>query len=163
MIFVLTVAATVMSCNRKTVYDRYQPVAQEGWNKDDTLVFTVRPVKQGGVFKEEVGLRTTGDYPFMGLCLIVEQTVLPSAVTRCDTLNCRLTSDDGNVKGRGVSCYQYRFHLTNITLADGDSLCVRIRHNMRRETLPGITDVGMRIYFEEGGVRREEGGGRREE
>ena len=156
MIFVLTVAATVMSCNRKTVYDRYQPVAQEGWNKDDTLVFTVRPVKQGGVFKEEVGLRTTGDYPFMGLCLIVEQTVLPSAVTRYDTLNCRLTSDDGNIKGRGVSCYQYRFHLTNITLADGDSLCVRIRHNMRRETMPGITDVGMRIYFEDGGVRREE-------
>ena len=152
----LTVAATVMSCNRKTVYDHYQPVAQEGWNKDDTLTFTVRPLAKGGVFKEEIGLRTTGDYPFMGLCLIVEQTVLPSDVTRCDTLRCSLTGDDGNVKGRGLSCYQYRFHLTNITLADGDSLRVRIRHNMRRENLPGITDVGIRMKSEEFRVMSEE-------
>lgn len=149
IIFLLTVAATLLSCNRKTVYDHYQPLEHGEWNKDDTLVFDIRPVTQGGVYKEEVGLRTTGDYPFTGLSLIVEQTVLPAKVTRCDTLRCRLAGEDGSIKGRGVGCYQYRFHLTNVTLADGDSLNVRIRHNMRRENLPGITDVGMKVKSEE--------------
>lgn len=144
-IAILTVATALLSCNRKTVYDRYEPTPLAGWEKNDTLSFYISPVDEGGVYKEEVGLRINGTYPFTGLCLIVEQTVLPISVTRSDTLNCRLISDNGKVKGRGVSCYQYKFHLTNITLCKGDSMHIRVRHNMKREILPGISDVGIRL------------------
>lgn len=150
----LTVAAAMMSCNRKTVYDRYESTPVEGWERNDTLTFLIEPAENEKhkernitqtVYKEEVGLRINSTYPFMSLSLIVEQTALPSCVTRNDTLNCRLVSADGRVKGRGVNCYQYLFHLTDITLAQDDSLCIRIRHNMKRETLPGISDVGIRL------------------
>ena len=142
---ILTVAMTMVSCNRKTVYDRYLPTSDDGWEKCDTLTFCIPAVKENGTYKEEIGLRITDSYPFTKLCLIVEQTVMPAEVTRCDTLYCRLIDDDGKVKGRGLSHYQYKFHLTSIALAQGDSLCVNIRHNMRREILPGISDVGMRL------------------
>lgn len=145
----LTVATAMVSCNRKTVFDRYEPTPIEGWEKDDTLAFNVKPIAKGGIYKEEVGLRINSTYPFTGLCLIVEQTVFPDNVTRCDTLNCRLTGADGKVKGRGVGSYQYSFHLTNVTLTKDDSLHIRIRHHMRREILPGISDVGIRLVHEQ--------------
>lgn len=140
------------SCDRKTVYDRYEPVPADGWEKNDTLTFCVRPALHGKAddsesitYKEEVGLRINSHYPFTGLSLIVEQTAMPADVTRNDTLNCRLINNDGKMKGRGVSNYQYSFHLTNITLAKGDSLRIRIRHNMKQEMLPGISDVGIKL------------------
>lgn len=133
------------SCNRKIVFDRYQSTDIEGWEKNDTLIFCVPPVAEAGVYKEEVGLRINAAYPFTGLSLVVEQTLHPANVTRRDTLNCRLITDKGSVKGRGVVSYQYAFHLTNITLVPNDSLTVRIHHNMRREILPGISDVGIRL------------------
>ena len=64
---------------------------------------------------------------------------------RSDTLSCKLVDADGTVQGEGVSFYQYRFHLCNMKLTQGDSLRVSIRHNMKREILPGIADVGVTL------------------
>lgn len=142
---VLTVAAAVMSCNRKTVFYHYEHTPVAGWEKNDTLTFDIGPVPGAGGYREEIGLRINGSYPFTGLCLIVEQTIYPSGVSMSDTLNCRLIEADGTVKGRGVSFYQYKFHLTDVSLERGDSLHVCVRHNMKREILPGISDVGLRV------------------
>lgn len=140
-----TVAAAVMSCNRKTVFYKYGHTPIAGWEKNDTLTFDVSPVPADGCYREEIGLRINGAYPFTGLCLIVSQTIIPDNITLNDTLNCRLFSDDGTVKGRGVSWYQYKFHLTDVRLRRGDSLHICVRHNMKREILPGISDVGVRL------------------
>lgn len=141
----ITVATAVLSCNRKTIYDHYEPTPISGWEKNDTLIFDISPVEADGNYKQEIGLRINGVYPFTKLCLIIDQTILPANMTLSDTLYCRLFSDDGTVKGRGVSWYQYKFHLTDVRLTRGDSLHIRIRHNMRREILPGISDVGIRM------------------
>ncbi len=142
---VLTVAAAMASCNRNTVFYRYDHTPVAGWEKNDTLTFDVSPVPRAGSYREEIGLRINGSYPFTGLCLIVEQTIYPSGVSVSDTLNCRLIDADGTVRGRGVSYYQYSFHLTDMRLEQGDSLHVCVRHNMKREILPGISDIGLRV------------------
>ena len=49
------------------------------------------------------------------------------------------------MKGHGISTYQYNFHLTTLTLNEGDSLHIAVRHNMKREILPGISDIGIRL------------------
>lgn len=145
LIVLITVATAMMSCNRKTVYAHYEPTPMAGWENSDTLTFTTNPMETDGNYKEEIGVRISGAYPFTKLCLIIDQTIMPAGITLSDTLFCRLFSDDGTVKGRGVSRYQYRFHLTDIRLNQGDSLCVSIRHNMRREILPGISDIGVSL------------------
>ena len=77
--------------------------------------------------------------------IIVKQTTLPSGVSRTDTLSCTLADEDGNILGKGVNYYQHVFPLTNISLSEGESVVIAIRHNMIRETLPGIADVGIRL------------------
>lgn len=45
----------------------------------------------------EMGVRINGEYPFIALTLIVEQTVLPKGTIMRDTVNCRfLTNKGGN-------------------------------------------------------------------
>lgn len=141
----LTVAATLGSCDRNVVFDRYVPVSSEGWMREDTLSFGLRPVGSGGDYVEEIGLRANGRYPFANLTMVVVQTVHPSKATYTDTLSVRLVDEAGETMGRGVSVYQFRFPLRCVNLAPGDSLDVHIHHAMKRETLEGIVDVGMRV------------------
>ena len=48
----------------------------------------------------------------------------------------------GNSMGVGMSYYQFRFPIRELPLHRADSVVVKIRHDMKREILPGISDVG---------------------
>ena len=75
----------------------------------------------------------------------MEQEIRPQHLLRTDTLNCRLIDKNGTVKGRGLSYYQYNLHLTTLRLNAGDTLNIRVRHFMKRENLPGIANIGVRL------------------
>ena len=138
-------AVLFTACTGHTVYHHYEPVTMTGWEKNDTVVFLVPPITADGVYQRQVGLRINSDYPFMGLTLIVEQMVLPDMELRSDTLSCDIIDEHGHPYGNGVSRYQYLFPLPAVPLDSGQSLRITIRHDMRREILPGITDIGVEL------------------
>ncbi|WP_253952404.1 gliding motility lipoprotein GldH [Xylanibacter muris] len=142
---VITVAAALMSCNRNTVYDHYEHTPLKGWERMDTLMFGIGPMASAARYNQEIGIRISGEYPFMSVSLIVEQHVFPAGTVRCDTVDCHFIGNDGMIKGRGVGSFQYMFPFAVSDLNEGDSIAVYIRHNMKRETLPGISDVGLRV------------------
>ena len=80
---------------------------------------------------------------------LVEQTIYPAGNTVIDTLDCRLIDDSGIAMGQGVSQYQYLFPLKTLPLHCGDSLHLEVHHNMKRQILPGITGVGIKIQKKE--------------
>lgn len=140
----LAVAIGLASCDRKTIYYHYEHAPIAGWEKNDSLSFDIPPVS-AGLYREELGLRIDSDYPFMGLSLVIKQTILPSGYVHRDTLNCNLVDKDGNHKGTGISFYQYNFHVNTLRLQEGDSLHITVRHNMKREIMPGVADIGIRL------------------
>ena len=91
----------------------------------------------------DLGLRINATYPFMGLTLIVEQFSYPDRKRRVDTVNCKLMDSNGKMKGYGIGSFQYTFHITDLDLQQGDSLHIGVRHDMKREILPGISDIGI--------------------
>lgn len=144
----LTVIASVnaiVSCSSDTVYDSYGHTPLAGWEKNDTLSFYVPKMAQRGTYAEEIGVRMTEAFPFTSVSLILQQTVLPSGREYSDTVKCTITDSRGNFLGDGVSAYQYSFPVRDIQLQKGDSLHITIRHNMKREILPGVSDVGLKI------------------
>ena len=140
----LLMALLGTACQRHTVYNHYEHTPLSGWERNDTLTFNTGELQEG-TYKQEVGVRISGDYPFTKLTLIVEQTALVSRDHRTDTLTCTLFDQQGNAKGRGVSHYQSLFHLNTLHLQQGERLQVAIRHDMKRERLPGIADIGMKL------------------
>ena len=142
---VMCMGMVLVSCHDNTVYSQYESTPVRGWERNDTLSFDIEPMQETSLYAEEVGVRITGNYPFKGLSLIVEQTLYPSNKTTTDTLNCALIDDTGHANGKGINHFQYLFPLTTLKLNKGESVHVAIRHCMKREILPGITDIGLKL------------------
>jgi gliding motility-associated lipoprotein GldH len=141
----LSAALLLGGCTGGKVYDHYAHTPLAGWDKVDTLVFNVPPVASAGRYATHLGLRTNNTFPFVSLTLIVEQTIVPGGHTRRDTVQCRLTDAQGKVTGQGISYYQYRCHVSEVMLHARDSLHITVRHDMMREILPGVSDVGIQL------------------
>lgn len=138
-------AATVVSCQQNTVFDKYRSTHISGWDKTQLLEYDIPAVGSPGNYYETVGIRFTHDYPFTALSLIVEQKIFPRKITVIDTLNCEIVDKEGNMKGRGLHLSQVDTLFRSVTLHAGDSIHVIIRHNMRRDMLPGISDIGFKL------------------
>ncbi|HBN46811.1 MAG TPA: gliding motility lipoprotein GldH [Prevotella sp.] len=134
-----------VACTGNKVYDHYNHTPIGGWEKIDTLKFDVSPLKKSGLYATSMGLRINNAFPFISMTLIVEQTVLPANKTVIDTINCPLVDKNGRVKGKGVGFYQYHFPVSLMTLHENDSLHITVRHDMKREILPGVSDVGIEL------------------
>jgi len=155
VVVLLAVAiAALTACGPRPVYDHYEHVQQDGWEKADTLFFDLPVITTTGRYRVDIGLRTVEDYPFTGLNLRVEQRVSRRDTATADTtitivnsytLQCRLATAQGRAGGRGISHYQYEFPLTEQTLMQHDSVRFIIRHNMKREMLPGVADIGVKL------------------
>jgi gliding motility-associated lipoprotein GldH len=133
------------ACNSGTLYSSYVSMGGEGWNRQDTIHFNLNPMEHAGLFAEEVGLRTNGAYPFTTISMIVEQQAQPSGLHRTDTINVSITDKEGTVLGEGICLYQYHTQLKPMKLLKGDTLSVDIRHNMVRQQLNGVNDVGFTL------------------
>lgn len=150
----LAVAVMLMTaCTGGVVYDRYLPAGSDGWQRRDTLVFGISPT-DGNVTSHTMhttlGLRITDDYPFSSVTLIVDERVTDRSsrtthTSRRDTIVCSLTDARGRRSTTGVSCHHYSFALEPVSMTPTDSLTIAVSHHMRRERLPGIIDVGIKI------------------
>ena len=85
------------SCHLRTVYYQYHSTPVQGWEKNDTLLFDVPPMAEAGNYHSILGLRISKAFPFTDLYLVVEQTVLPSMTSICDTVRCSIANEDGRL------------------------------------------------------------------
>ena len=70
-------AAGLTACDESLAYSHYEHTQLAGWEKSDTLFFDTQRMKNDGRYRVELGLRTTGDFPFTSLSLNIEQHILP--------------------------------------------------------------------------------------
>ena len=141
----LCVAMLCVACSERRVYDRYQHTVLSGWERNDSLKFNDIPrFQQAGCYTLDLGLRVTANYPFTTLTLVVDRMLYPSMAISRDTVTCSLIDRRGRRQGTGgISYFQYQQRLRDVQVKAGDSLVVYVRHYMKREMLPGISDVGI--------------------
>lgn len=140
----LTVAWSMTSCSRQQiVYANYAPIDDTTWEKTDTITFDVPPVKAAGTYQEKLGLRLADDFPFLALSMDIEIQVQPKGILHSSQHKFSVIDQGGNPKGKGLSLQQYTFDLGDLELEEGDSLHISMAHNMKREILPGVVDLGI--------------------
>ena len=142
--------ATFVSCYQNTAFYRYFPVNIEGWEKADFLEYSVPSVSLGGYYVEEIGVSTSRDYPYRQLSLAIQQKVIsttgeqPMRVKK-DTIVIDVYDEEGRVEGRGVNLKQHTIPFKSLRLHPGDSIMMRISHNMQRLSVKGVSDVGVKV------------------
>ena len=133
------------SCDTNTPYYHYAHTPIDGWEKNDTLRYDVQPLKKGGEHQITVALRLNGAYPFRKLYLIMEQDIYPRLQYKTDTICFDVTSKEGRFTGNGISYYQYTVPVCREHFMENDSIHITIRHAMKRDILPGISDIGIKL------------------
>jgi len=133
------------ACDENVTYYHYNTTPLVGWEKNDTLKYEVPPLKDPGTYREEIGIRISAEYPFTSLGLIIEQHFYPGKRVKKDILRCQFTDTKGHFKGRGTNYFQYNYLLRNVDLRRNDSIHIIIKHDMKREILPGISEVGIKL------------------
>lgn len=141
----VAILSSLFSCHENVVFSHYHGVEVDGWDKTTHVEFNISPIPETGKYQESVGIRINSHYPFLSLNLIIEQTVYPSRTVLIDTIDCQLIDKDGRKLGKGQSLWQLDFPVKNINLQEGDSVNINIRHNMRRDILRGVSDIGFKL------------------
>ena len=142
----------MVACNDGRTFDHYKAVALEGWERNDTAIFSINKQKKG-TYSMELGLRATQNYPYKTITLIVERTIIHPKTKKKqtqdnyqDTITCRIIDNNGRLVGkRGIANTELMNHVSSFTLQENDSLNIAVRHIMSRDMLPGISDVGIRL------------------
>lgn len=142
---VVMAVAVLVACADTRSFDHYEHTDVQGWSRSDAVTFDVQP-QWKGIYSMQLGLRATQDYPYRNLSVVVETTVLPRKECRRDTVSCTLNDDLGRMTGNnGVSLAETQHVVNELHLQQGDSLHITVHHLMRYETLPGVSEVGIRL------------------
>ena len=134
-----------LSCSRSrpVMEHTYRSLPTEGWSTYEPMNFFMDTLREDGWYNLRIGIRLTEDFPYRSVWLQVSQTWNDSMPVRLDTVVCRLTDSDGDFSGSGLSVYQYEFPIGHFFLKKGAAGRIMVRHLMRREMLPGVSDIGI--------------------
>lgn len=144
-IMVAMATVMLMACEDPRTYDHFEHTDTTAWDTEDALSFDV-PRQWEGSYDVVLGLRSTLAYPYQNLSVVVETTVLPSHKEQCDTVNLTINDQEGRPAGQsGISISEIKQHVTTLTLQRSDSLHISVHHLMRRNSLPGISEVGITL------------------
>ena len=127
---VLLALLMLCGCQQQVAYHAFCHIDEPGWDKTDTLHFDISPVARDGNYRLDAELRTDKD---------------PSKESFNNKIDCNLISETGVIEGDGISYFQYQFYVRGLSLHQGDSVHISLTHNMKREIMPGISDVGVKL------------------
>lgn len=141
----------LIACHTDTKYHVYQSVpGKNGWLKQDSLTFNLPSSISAGEYRMEIGVRNTGGYPYRDIWLSVTRMegLLPA---QTDTVHIYLADENGHWGHENAigGLYQQTFICEKpiVLLNDSVECCFRITHLMRKNPLPGVSDVGIRLFF----------------
>lgn len=143
-VFLLSAGLSLLlsGCMDRTVFHHCQSVPQCVWQQEDTLLFRPDTLAPGQPYTLQVQARILQDYPYRQLQILVEHNL--EKEPRADTLLLQITDTAGVMLGRQIFLHQV--HTATHTFTPQQSRgWIRIRHLMRREALPGISDIGIRL------------------
>jgi len=134
------------SCGPDTLYVKNIPIDRAGWPADQFITFQVPVEDLAGVYMIYLQVRNDGRYENSNLWLFVT-THSPTGATLRDTIECRLSDEEGRWLGRGSGGrysleipYRYR-----VRFPEKGTYLFEIEHGMRTRLLQHVTDLGLRI------------------
>lgn len=131
------------SCGYRQKKHTYRSISEEGWSALEPQTFIIDSLPDDGLYDVSVGIRTTHSYPYRSMWIIVEQEWENPRSLRTDTLKCNLTNEAGDFSGSGIAVHQYVFPVSRDQHKRAQRGLISIRHLMRREMLPGVSDIGL--------------------
>lgn len=137
---------SIVSCDRKRVFEAYQPLGEKGWNKDSVVVFNVELTDTIRNHNLYVNIRNKGTYPYSNLWLFLS-IGSPDGKILTDTVEFSLAEASGRWRGSGIGDLHDNqiLYKSSVYFPHKGEYTFHIKQGMRDNVLQGIRDVGLRI------------------
>tara|TARA_Y100000385_G_scaffold194747_1_gene201600 strand:+ start:17104 stop:17598 length:495 start_codon:yes stop_codon:yes gene_type:complete len=148
-------AFVTFSCQQNKTFDRYTSLSS-AWNKHDIISYEFVAPDNLNPYNLFINLRTTTDYKFSNLFLVVELNYPYGKVTK-DTLEFLMAKPSGELLGTGFSSVKehklwFKGHDGGFVFSEEGRYKVHIQQAMRLRgnpkgisNLDGIIDVGFSV------------------
>ena len=155
IIWIFICASLVFSCQQNNQFSSYSSILN-GWDNKELVTYKFVAPDTINPYNLYVNLRTTNDYSFSNLFLVVELNYPNGKVTK-DTLEYKMAKPTGELLGSGFSSVkEHKFWFKGIdktfVFSENGPYRVHIQQAMRLRgetkgiaTLDGIIDVGFSI------------------
>jgi len=142
---VIIALLVMVSCDQPAFYNKYQAIEKVQWTKEKEYYFTFDIKDPTKAYDLDLFVRNSDRYPFQNLWLFMVQEPPIGPIHR-DTIACDLADDYGNWYGKGISLHERKIALyEHYAFPDSGRYILSFRQGMRRDTLPGIHEIGLRI------------------
>lgn len=150
ILIILATTLVFYSCDSNRYFEQNQKLVDEKWYYQDAPNFEFDMVDTNSMFNFYINLRNTNDYPFANLYVFINSE-FPDGETARDTIELQLAAMDGKWLGSGKGRYKYNQFILRRAMKFVQTGTYRfsIEHGMRRDTLKGISDIGIRLEYEE--------------
>lgn len=135
----------LMACENNIIIDHYKSVPIKGWSKNDTVSFSIDTIRQNATYAFSVGLRSTAQYQYSDLWLIVECQFTNPDFSRKDTIECLINDRKNDSAQNGTFIHNHCYTLPPLPLKEGQCGKITVRHFMYNDELCGLSDIGIKI------------------
>lgn len=145
LLFVL-ILSLFSACDDNGVFEKYQPISENGWHKDSLIVFSFPITDTLQNHKLKISVRNDIDYNYSNLWLFIEINQ-PGEIGITDTLEVLLADRAGKWFGEGFGGIKTRqvIYRGGVYFPVSGEYKINIQHGMCEELLNGITDIGFRV------------------
>lgn len=149
IILTLTVFLTT-SCDRNRYFEQNIEIQDEKWAFEEAKEFSFELSDTVSLFNFYINLRNTNEYPFANLYVFID-THFPDHQIARDTIELQLAHLDGEWLGSGTGNYKYNQFILRkaMRFVQQGSYTFSIEQGMRVDTLVGISDIGIRLEYDQ--------------
>lgn len=148
----LSLFGTLIGCNSNDFFNEYQSLP-DGWKKKEVVTFDFESLDTVAKHTAFLNLRTTSDYPYSNLFVIVK-LFPPEGVATVDTLQYEMANADGSMLGTGFTDIKEHKLIwrENVQFKKQGVYKVVVEHAVRKlnevngdAVLNGITEIGLQV------------------
>lgn len=135
-----------ISCDNNRYYEHSEAIVNNTWYYDDAKEFELEIEDSLMAFNFYVNVRNTVDYEFANLYFFIKSE-LPDGEFALDTVECQLADYQGKWLGDGQGKFRDNSFILrqNMRFQKNGTYRFWLKHGMRRDSLKGIVDVGIRL------------------
>lgn len=147
--FITAIIGTLIlsACHDSIYYHHFEDISTEGWTNEDTAAFDIPVPEQDSEMALEVQTRYTNKFKYKKLYLLIE-TECKGQKSVIDTLSLDMYSDNGKKAGNGITLVEKNKAFKTINIRKGQNVRIKIVHNMRSQTIAGVSGIGIKVSTE---------------
>lgn len=148
LLFSIILAGSMISCNKKRVYEDYRSLKHAEWPQDTVLNFEINIPDPKKVYDLSFTVRNEGKYAFSNLWVFVS-IYPPSGKVSKDTVELTLAKPTGEWLGSGLGdLYDRKYpYKKTVFFPEIGKYTISVRQGMRTQNgvLKGIHDFGIAL------------------